>query len=213
MASIYHRHRRQNPTDPFIDLLFNTLLGFSFLFLVSLLFIHPEADNAKVFTQAEYMITISWDEELADDIDLWVHAPTGHTVSYLQKEAGWLHLDRDDRGVINDTIMVDGKEVVHKVNEEVVTVRFIIEGEYIANLYYFHAASQKPVAVKFRVDRINPKFQTVYADTIELAAQDQEVTAIRFTLDEEGNPSDFNKLPLRLTPYALDHIPEHLWTN
>lgn len=211
MTSLYHKRNHNYRADPFIDLLFNTLLGFSFLFLVSLLFINPDADEAKVDKQAEYVISASWPEDLADDIDLWVHAPSGHTVSYLEKEAGWLHLDRDDRGIINDTLLVDGVEVVHRVNEEIVTIRNRMSGEYIINLYYFKARTRDRIPVRVKVDRINPKFETVYTDTIELYQEDQEETVVRFSIDEKGDVRDFNKLPLNLTPYALDHMPS--WVN
>lgn len=220
MAGLYQRQRNTQRTDPFIDLLFNTLLGFSFLFLVSLVFINPDADQAKVDKQAEYVITISWDKTLADDVDLWVYAPTGHTVSYLQKEAGWLHLDRDDRGEVNDTLMIDGRKVVHAVNEEVVTIRNRQAGEYIVNVYYYTADTNKPqrtIPIHLKIDRINPQFKTVYVDQLELTAQDQELTAVRFTLDQAGEVGQFNKLPKQLTPYGLDHMPEsipdELWTK
>jgi len=221
MAGLYQRQRNNQRTDPFIDLLFNTLLGFSFLFLISLVFINPDEDQAKVDKQAEYIITISWDKTLADDIDLWVYAPSGHTVSYLQKEAGWLHLDRDDRGEVNDKLLIDGREVVHAVNEEVVTIRNRLAGEYIVNVYFYAADSKKrpprKIPVKLKIDRINPRFETVYVDQVELTAQDQELTAVRFTLDDEGKAGQFNKLPKQLTPYGLDHMPEQipddLWTK
>lgn len=48
MPSLFKNNRSFPKADPFIDLLFNSLLGFSFLFLVSLLFINPIADRAKV---------------------------------------------------------------------------------------------------------------------------------------------------------------------
>ena len=221
MAGLYQRQRNTQRTDPFIDLLFNTLLGFSFLFLVSLAFINPDADQAKVDKQAEYVITISWDKTLADDIDLWVNAPTDHTVSYLQKEAGWLHLDRDDRGEVNDKLMIDGREVIHAVNEEVVTIRNRHAGEYIVNVYFYTADTNKQqprkIPVQLKIDRINPKFETVYIDQVELTTQDQELTIVRFSLDDDGNVGEFNKLPKQLTPYDLDHMPEHipdnLWTK
>ena len=83
MSSLYKNKRNTPKVDPFIDLLFKTLMGFSFLFLVSLLFINPKADRAKVEKQAEYIITATWPQNLEDDIDLWMRAPTGHTVSYV----------------------------------------------------------------------------------------------------------------------------------
>ncbi|KAG1657137.1 Metal tolerance protein 2 [Nymphon striatum] len=72
-----------------------------------------DTDQAKVEKQAEYIISATWPQDLEDDIDLWMRAPTGHTVSYLEKETGWLHLERDDRGELNDTLLIDGKEEVH----------------------------------------------------------------------------------------------------
>ena len=54
-------------------------------------------------------------------------------------------------------------------------------------------------------------FATAYSDhaikAFELNAQDQEVTALRFSIDREGNVFGINKLPLRLTPYKLDQMP------
>ena len=44
------------------------------------------------------------------------------------KEAGFVHLDRDDRGLLNDTIEIEGK--VQTLNQEVVTIR----AEKLANI-------------------------------------------------------------------------------
>lgn len=210
MASSYKRTAKIPRADPFIDLLFNTLLGFSFLFLVSLLFINPKADQAKVDKQAEYIITATWPKNLADDVDLWMRSPVGHTVSYLAKEAGWLNLERDDRGELNDALEIDGKKEVHPINQEIITIRKRQAGEYIVNLYYYTAKSRKPVPVDIRIDRINPKYEIVYRKTIELKNQDEEVTAVRFTIKEDGSVGNINQLPATLTPYALDHIPSLL---
>ena len=207
MASLYRRGGHSSRFDPFIDLLFNTLMGISFLFLVSLLFINPKAERAKVEKQAEYIISAIWPEHLADDIDLWMRAPTGHTVSYLDKEAGWLHLERDDRGEVNDTLVINGKTEVHPINQEIITIRNRYAGEYIVNLYYYEASTTDPVPVELRVDRINPNYETVFRDTFTLNGQDQELTALRFSIGEDGSVFDINRLPAILTPYALDHMP------
>lgn len=210
MASLFKQSRNTTKVDPFIDLLFNTLMGFSFLFLVALLFINPKADQAKVDKQAEYIITATWPQNLADDIDLWMRGPAGRTVSYLAKEAGWLTLERDDRGELNDTLLIDGRKVTHPINQEIITIRKRFSGEYIVNLYYYTAKSNKPVPVDIRIDRINPKYETVYRETIKLNKQDEEKTVIRFTVKKDGSVHKFNKLPLILTPYALEHIPSLL---
>ncbi|MEH6455369.1 MAG: hypothetical protein V7749_03545 [Cocleimonas sp.] len=210
MASLYKNGRNTPKADPFIDLLFNSLLGFSFLFLVTLLFINPKADKAKVEKQAEYIITATWPQNIADDIDLWMRAPTGHTVSYLQKEVGWLHLERDDRGEVNDTLIIDGKQEIHPINQEIITIRKRHAGEYIVNLYYYTAKSKKAIPVDIRIDRINPKYETVFRKTINLDKQDEETTAVRFTIKPDGSVHQISQLPITLTPYSLDHLPSLL---
>jgi hypothetical protein len=195
---------RSRSADPFIDLLFNALLGFTFLFLVAVMFINPESRKGRVDLKAEYIISVTWPEYLADDIDLWVQDPIGETVSYLRKDAGWLHLDRDDRGEVNDTIIVDGKELLYPINQEVVTIRGIIPGEYIVNLYYYTAAQSQPVEALVKVEKVNPTLQTVFVRRVTLQRQDEEKTVVRFSLDRKGNLQSVNQLDKRLTPYALD---------
>jgi hypothetical protein len=176
--------QRRIGSDPFVDLLFNALLGFTFLFLIALMFINPQARKGRIDLKAEYIISVTWPDQLADDIDLWVQDPLGETASYLRKDAGWLHLDRDDRGEINDTIIVDGKQVIYPINQEVVTIRGIISGEYTVNLYYYTQKSQQRFEALVKVE--------------------QETTVVRFSLDQQGNLSDVNNLPVTLTPYNLE---------
>ena len=139
-----------------------------------------------------------------------MRAPTGHTVSYLDKEAGWLNLERDDRGELNDTFIIDGKEEIHPINQEIITIRKRLAGEYIVNLYYYTAKSKKPVPVDIRIDRINPKYETVYRKSIDLKSEDEETTAVRFTIKEDGSVHNISNLPANLTPYSLDHMPSIL---
>lgn len=202
------RSRQFRSTDPFIDLLFNALLGFTFLFLVSVMFMNPEARKGRIDLKAEYIISVTWPDQLADDIDIWVQDPIGETVSFLRKDAGWLHLDRDDRGVINDTIVVDGKELVYPINQEVVTIRGIIPGEYIVNLYYYTSAQPGPVEALVKVEKVNPTLKTVYVQRLALDKQDDEWTVVRFSLDRSGDIADINQLQKRLTPFELEFEPE-----
>ncbi|MCB1773669.1 MAG: hypothetical protein KDI88_08640 [Gammaproteobacteria bacterium] len=196
--------RRQRATDPFIDLLFNALLGFTFLFLVAVMFMNPEARKGRVNLKAEYIISVTWPEQLADDIDLWVQDPIGETVSYLRKDASWLHLDRDDRGVVNDTVIIGGESVVYPINQEIVTIRGVIPGEYTVNLYYYREAAPGPVGALVKVEKVNPTLTTVFVERVQLTEQDEERTVVRFTLDDLGRVAALSRLPKRLTPYALE---------
>lgn len=172
--------------------------------IVAIMFINPQARKGRVDLKAEYIISVTWPDRLADDIDLWVQDPLGETVSYLRKDAGWLHLDRDDRGEINDTIVIDGNEVVYPINQEVVTIRGIIPGEYVVNLYYYKAVQPSPFETLVKVEKINPTLKTVFVKKIEMTEQDQETTVVRFHLDDQGGLSGVNQLDKVLTPYSLD---------
>ena len=189
--------------DPFTDLLFNILLGFVFLFFLTILFINPRTKLGNVNLKAEYIITIEWKESLPDDVDIWVKDPNGEIVSYLKKDAGWLHLDRDDRGVINDKVSINGEEYTYPINREVVTLRGIIPGEYIVNLYLYDNKSNNPVDVKLIIEKVNPSLKLVYFNNITLIQNDSEMTIARFNLNSSG---DFRSLTAQntiLTPYQL----------
>ncbi len=201
------RHSHQL-SDPFTDLSFNTLLGFTLLFFISIIFMNPIAKLGNINYKAEYIITVIWPEDQPDDIDLWVQDPYQETVSYLRKEAGWLNLDRDDRGDLNDTVMINGEKVVHPINQEVVTIRGIISGEYIVNLHYYGSQSNRPVKANVKIEKVNPVLRLVFIDQLVLEKVDDEKTVLRFELDGNGEIVGINRLAKTLTPYRLD--PEQL---
>jgi len=197
------KYRRPNNFDPFTDLLFNILLGFTFLFFITILFINPISKLGNVNLKAEYIITVDWQDDLPDDVDIWVQDPNGEIVSYLKKDAGWLHLDRDDQGIINDVVVINNKEVIYPINREVVTLRGIIPGEYIVNLYLYEHKSKEPVEAKIIIEKVNPSLKLVYFNNIILETKDTELTIARFNLDAKG---DFTVGSLQkeiLTPYEL----------
>ncbi|NBT29014.1 MAG: hypothetical protein EBT18_05930 [Gammaproteobacteria bacterium] len=193
-------------TDPFVDLLFNALLGFTLLFFVTLVYFNPEARKGKVNLKAEYIISVTWPENRTDDIDLWVRDPLGKVVSYIEKDAGWLHLDRDDQGSINDTVVIEGKEVIFPINQELVTLRGLIDGEYTVNLYYYEKRDLDPVEILVKIERINPSVETVFVKKVTMSRVDEEITVVRFTPTRDGRIINVNNRPLRLTPYLLDPL-------
>lgn len=197
------KYRKPNNFDPFTDLLFNILLGFTFLFFITILFINPISKLGNVNLKAEYIITVDWQDDLPDDVDIWVQDPNGEIVSYLKKDAGWLHLDRDDQGIINDVVVINNKEVIYPINREVVTLRGIIPGEYIVNLYLYEHKSKEPVEAKIIIEKVNPSLKLVYFNNAVLETKDTELTIARFNLDAKG---DFTVGSLQkeiLTPYEL----------
>lgn len=191
-------------SDPFTDLLFNTLLGFSLLFFISIIFMNPIAKMGNVNFKAEYIITVTWPDDQPDDVDVWVQDPNFNLLSYRDSDVGWLHLDRDDQGDLNDTIMIDGVETVYPINQEVVTIRGIVSGDYIINLQYYRSTTQKPVEVTVKVEKVNPSLKVVYVDKVTLEQEDDEKTVVRFTLDARGEVADISHLQKQFTNYGLE---------
>ena len=129
---------RFKSTIGFIDLLFNILLGFAFLFIVAFLLIKPEAKKQDFERRAEFVVVMEWDHDMPDDIDLYVQDPTGNTVSFRTPIKNFMHLDKDDLGYSNDVVYNAYGEITKvNINREVVTIRGIIPGEYIINVHYY----------------------------------------------------------------------------
>lgn len=191
MISLKERHR----SDPFTDLLFNALLGFTFLFLVAILFMNPEAKSGIIDPKAEYIITVTWEDNSPDDIDTWIEDPDGNVIWFRNPQAGLLHLDRDDRGMVNDFITVNGEEIVNPLNQEVVTIRGVVKGEYVVNIHYYATETSRPVDVTVRLDKVNPKLEVIYYDTVTIEKKGDEKTVLRFKIGREGKISDINFLP------------------
>jgi hypothetical protein len=190
----------------FIDLLFNILLGFAFLFIIAFLLIKPEAKKKDFDRRAEFVVILEWDHDAADDLDLYVQDPTDSKVSFRLPIANFMHLDKDDLGTRNDTIInADGSESTVKINREVVTIRGIMAGEYIINTHYYstriYNGSQlepnertidyrnKPVSdltVKVELHKVTP-YQILWVGEKKFTHRGQEETFLRFVLDGDGN--------------------------
>ena len=182
----FRRPRRQLDQDPFTDLLFNSLLAFTFLFLITIMFLNPPARTGIIDPKAEFIITTKWQDLSPDDIDTWVEDPKGEIVWFRNTEAGLMHLDRDDRGISNDMMLVDNKELINPLNQEVVTIRGFVPGEYVVNLHYYASRTGDPVPVTVRVVKVNPKLEVVYYGTVTLARTGAETTAVRFSVTPDG---------------------------
>lgn len=190
--------RRRFSTDPFTDLLFNALIGVTFLFVIAIMFMNPVPKTGIINPKAEYIITVSWRDNSPDDIDTWIESPSGAIVWFRNPEAGLLHLDRDDRGLLNDTIEVAGKTIVNPLNQEVVTIRGTVSGEYVVNVHYYATETEQPVEVTAKVEKVNPTLEVVYYGTVTLDRVGDEKTAVRFKIAQDGSVIGINTLPKKL---------------
>jgi len=188
----FGNYPREKPFDPFSVMLFKALQVVAFLFFLALLVMNPEAKQGKIDTKAEFIVTMNWPDNHPDDIDLYVEDPLGNIVWYHPREAGFMVLDRDDRGGINNSIMVNGKRIMSPIREESVSIRGIVAGEYTVNVQYYLATQSAPVPVSVKVEKINPMVEVIHYDTIMLDHAGQERTAVRFRMAEDGSVTDIN---------------------
>ncbi len=186
---------REAEVDPFYDMLFNMLIAFVFCFLIALLAMNPKALKAgDIPAKAEFIVTVSWPDLNPNDIDTWVSDPSDRLVWFRAREAGLMHLDRDDRGMSNDSIVVNGRAVVNPLNQEVVTLRGVAAGEYTVNAHYYESKDGQPVEVTVSVVKVNPRAEVVYYGQARLARKGDEVTLVRFSVLPDGSVGQIHTL-------------------
>ena len=170
----------------------------AFLFFIALLAIAPQANEGKIESKAEFIVTMDWPDNHPDDLDLFVQDPIGNIAWYRHREAGFLTLDRDDRGGANDFILVNGRKIASPIREEIVTVRGIVPGEYTVNVSHFQATTGRPVEATVKVQKLNPTAQVIFDDKVTVDHTGDEKTALRFWLDAEGRVVDVQRRPKSL---------------
>lgn len=187
----------------FLDLLFNTLVGFVFLFIISFLLINPSIKKADIKTKAEFVISVTWDDNSIDDVDTWLQDPVGNLLHFRQKDVGLAHLDRDDLGAINDTIILDdGRRIEYNHNQELTTIRGFLTGEWVLNVHMYNKRDANPTLVEVRIDKLNPKVETIFYKKIVMKREWEEITVTRFVMTNEGAIISWDDLPKKLLEAA-----------
>lgn len=187
--------RQKKSSDAFTDLLFNTLLGFAFMFLIAFILIAEPDKTGNVTVKAEFLITVNWPDGHPDDVDVLVEDPNGVVLWFDNKDTGTMHLDRDDRGSVQDQMMINGKMVTNPVNQESVSLRSWVPGEYVVNVLLYKTNYTDALPVTVKVEKLNPVVTLVYYGVHELAQAGDEATATRFVLNGSGEVESTSGLP------------------
>jgi hypothetical protein len=182
----------------FVDLLFNLLVGFVSLLLLAFLFINPIAKEGKIDPVAKLLVVITWPDKSSADIDMWVRGPDRTVVSYSGKDKGYMILERDDLGVSNDTIKVDGETVHIQRNIESLSITKLLKGEFVINVMNYSykfteyrgytEAEKYPIPVDIKVYQMNP-FKILFVRRITLEYR-QEKTVVSFEVLDNGVITD-----------------------
>ena len=92
-------------------------------------------------------------------------------------------------------MMINGKLVTNPINQESVSVRAWIPGEYVVNVLHYKSNYTEPVPVSVKVEKLNPVVTLVYYGVHPLSQAGMEVTATRFVLDGSGVVVSTSGLP------------------
>lgn len=190
----------------FLDTLFNFVIGFAFLYLVSSMLVHPpkkEDSQSGVKLTAEFLVTMTWPDDNIDDIDMWMLLPNGKKAFFRNRDVEYVTLDRDDRGAFCDIITnAQGNRELIKSNKEMMTIRAIRSGKYAINAHVyatfkrvetFTPGTVLPFPVKITLTKLNPTVQEIVTVEFSLSKLGEQHTAFTFEIDENGNVININK--------------------
>lgn len=164
------------------------MLGFAAMFLLSLTMLSPIFKDSKesVKRDAYYIIRIEWQHDSQQDVDLWVQFDnTEEICSFRNKQTQSMNLDRDNLG--SD---VNRTEPDH-ITEEIISIREPQEGWYTVNLHYYSRRGHTPEPiVKWSLIKIKPDIQTIASGTTVMELVGQELTVLRFELNDKNDIID-----------------------
>jgi hypothetical protein len=196
------RHKKYDFRTAFIDLLINVLTGMVFLFMITTLMITAKVKNEDegVKKDAQYIIQISWPNDLNCDVDIWVRDPENRVVSYQAKDVGVMHIERDDQGWVNDLMVLFKLQPNQQLNNsETWVLRGKLAGKFTVNIHLYSCAIDDKavpmgqpidVPVTMELTKLNPDLRKILTKTITLKKIWEEVTAFNFVLDGKNDVVD-----------------------
>lgn len=182
---------KYRPNFGFTDLLFNLVVGITFLFILAFVLINPVAKNSVVEPKTEFLITVDWDNESVVDVDVWIKDNFGNIVNFVQKDRALIYLDRDDLGQTNDTLFnpVTQKTTTIKINREVISIKTKEPREYTVSLHWYGKNQDYPVQATVELVSVNP-YSIVKNQKVLLTQKGQEVRVFKFRVNDKGIATD-----------------------
>lgn len=204
-----------------IDVLFILLMSFVALFFLAFIQINkPVKEESNAKNDNNILITMRWKTD--NDMDLHLRLPDNRRVFYANRDQPPAHLDVDvvawrryrregyspdtshessydefgyenhDYGEYEQEHRAQDGEYIIKLNEEIITIRDVLEGEYVVNVHYFNdrGYGNQPIEVEVVVQDIKNK-RMIYADKKVISIPRSETHFVKFTVvsDKKGKYS------------------------
>jgi hypothetical protein len=193
------RHKKYDFRTAFIDLLINVLTGMVFLFMITTLLITNKVkdEDAGIKKDAQYIISMSWPNNINCDVDIWVRDPEKRVVSYQAKDVGVMHIERDDQGWVNDLMTYLKLQPSQQLNNsETWVLRGKMAGKFTVNIHLYSCAvndkavplgQSVEVPVTLELTKLNPNLKKVLTKTVTIKKVWEEITAFNFVLDGKND--------------------------
>jgi hypothetical protein len=182
----------------FQDMLMAMIAIYAFLFMVAYALIKPAEQKPGVHMKAEYMLTLEWPSGNLDDVDLHLQLPDRKMVNFRNREIEHAMLDHDDLGTNGVYVGKDGKPARIDDHQEMITLRAVVPGRYVANLHVYRvngdtatwrSEPKLPFQAKVRLVKLNPQAQEVASAAVLLSREGEQKTAFAFTIADNGDVS------------------------
>lgn len=225
MVKIMKRSNRKfDFRTAFIDVLLNVLTSMIFIFVLTTLVMQlKKVTEEGPLRKAEYIATVTWDDNIDCDVDIWVRDPDGVVVSYQNKNQEMMNLERDDLGFYNDAFtftqqlvddIVNGRNPSQsrkdQYNEETLVFRGIKKGDYVLNVHLYscrHMVNNNSVPLKpkdpftlsvhLKLMRINP-YKIVFTTDKTFSYVWEEMNLTEFTVNENKEIIKYDVSPVKL---------------
>lgn len=162
----------------------DALLALAVVLLALSILVQPakKADADAQTNPGAMTVELWWDPAVDADVDLWALAPGGRPVGYSNKTSLGMALLRDDLGRGGDK---DSR------NYELAVANVLRPGEYVINAMLYRTRDNKlPISLTLIVTIRPPKgdpYTVAPPVKAQLAVGGQEITLLRFSLDDKGN--------------------------
>lgn len=199
-----------------VDLLFILLMTFVALFFLAFVQVNePVEEKANANNDNNILITMRW--KTNNDMDLHLRLPDDRRIFYANRDQPPAHLDVDvvawrryqregyspdmshdhyygdhnydegDYGEYEQEHEDQEGEYIIKLNEEIITIRDVLAGEYVVNVHYFsdRGYGDQPIEVEIVVQDVKNK-NMIYADKKIINIPRSETYFVKFTVVDEG---------------------------